>query len=109
MRLLFDENLSPALVAMQGAEFASQHVSQIGLARSPDSSVWERARADGLTIVSKDADFHQRCLTQRGGPQVIWIRRGNCTTADVAAILRAAKDVIAAFAADGDATFLVLE
>ena len=79
MKLLFDENVSPRLVA--------------GLS---DVSV------------SKDSDFHQVSFVRGPPPKVIWIRRGNCTTADIEALLRSNQTGILAFAAEADAAFLAL-
>jgi len=41
-----------------------------------DAAVWAYALARGLTIVSKDADFHQRSFLHGAPPRAIWIRRG---------------------------------
>lgn len=41
-------------------------------------------------------------------PKVIWIRVGNCSTADVARLLRFRADELRAFAAQSEATFLAL-
>ena len=79
MKLLFDENVSPRLVA---------GLSDVG--------------------VSKDSDFHQVSFVRGPPPKVIWIRRGNCTTADIEALLRSNQTGILAFAAEADAAFLAL-
>jgi hypothetical protein len=42
-----------------------------------DSAIWDYAAANGLTIVSKDADFSDRALlANAGGPKVIHVRVG---------------------------------
>ena len=41
-------------------------------------------------------------------PKVIWVRLGNCTTADVARLLRFRHQQIEAFVAHPDAAFLAL-
>lgn len=61
----------------------SVHVRDAGLARAADAAVREYARDRGLTIVSKDSDFRQASFVWGPPPKVIWIRRGNCTTADI--------------------------
>jgi predicted nuclease of predicted toxin-antitoxin system len=38
----------------------SVHVRDVGLASTDDAAVWEYAKENALTIVSKDGDFHQR-------------------------------------------------
>lgn len=41
-------------------------------------------------------------------PKVIWIRRGNCTTADIEALLRSNRAGILAFGTEVETAFLVL-
>lgn len=87
----------------------SVHVSAVGLARADDTAVWEYAARHGLTIVSKDADFHQLSFLRGAPPKVVWIRRGNCSTRDVEAILRGHSQDLIVFAASEDAAFLILD
>ena len=48
MKLLYDENLSPALVAQLADAYpGSAHVDQLGLGRADDIEVWKRAKNDG--------------------------------------------------------------
>lgn len=42
-----------------------------------DAQVWSHAKREGLTIVSKDADFSERVLIEAPPPRVIHIRLGN--------------------------------
>lgn len=89
MKLLFDENLSPRLVAELSAEFpGSVHVHDVGFGAAPDSAVWEYARDNGFVIVSKDSDFADLSVLYGAPPKIIWIRRGNCSTAAISALLR---------------------
>jgi predicted nuclease of predicted toxin-antitoxin system len=89
VKLLFDHNLSPALASrLQDIYSGSNHVYRLGLDQAPDTEVWEHARQAGFLIVTKDADFGDLCLLQGFPPKIIWIRRGNCKTADIEAILR---------------------
>lgn len=39
-------------------------------------------------IVTKDSDFSDLCILLGFPPKVIWIRRGNCSSRDIEAILR---------------------
>ena len=109
MKLLFDQNLSPRLVALLSAEFpGSFHVRDLGMAKSSDSVLWAYAAAKGFGIVSKDADFQHRALLRSHPPKVIWIRLGNCSTAAVAALLRIRLSEILTFDADPSESFLAL-
>lgn len=89
MKLLLDHNLSPALVDRLGDIYpGSNHVDRLGLDQVPDTEVWERARHENFLIVTKDADSSDLALVRGFPPKVIWIRRGNCKTADIEAMLR---------------------
>lgn len=84
MKLLFDQNLASRLVILLVDLYPkSQHVRDVGLARADDISVWDYAKQNAMTIVSKDGDFHQRSFVYGQPPKVIWIRRGNCSTATI--------------------------
>ena len=89
MRLLLDQNLSPWLIDLLADLYpGSQHVRSVGLGAANDEQVWSYAARDGLAIVSKDTDFLQRSFLFGGRPKVIWIRLGNCSTDDLARLLR---------------------
>ena len=89
MRLLFDQNLSPRLVQrLRHLYPGSAHLQDLGLDRAKDREMWAYTRDEGFVVVSKDADFQALCETLGVPPYVIWIRRGNCSTAEVEALLR---------------------
>jgi predicted nuclease of predicted toxin-antitoxin system len=109
LKLLFDENLSPALVRLLAEEFpGSAHVHAAGLRSKRDTTVWEYAKLHGLCIVSKDADFQHRSFLLGHPPKVIGIALGNCSAARVALMLRESLLIIARFEADHEASFLIL-
>jgi predicted nuclease of predicted toxin-antitoxin system len=84
MKLLFDENLSHKLTGRLVDLFPdSVHVREIGLKAADDLVVWEYAKKNDLMIVSKDSDMHQRSFMFGHPPKVVWVRLGNCSTADV--------------------------
>ena len=89
MKLLFDHNLSPRLIkSLVDIYPESNHVYPLGLDRVDDKEIWEYARREGFLIVTKDADFSDLCMLLGLPPKVIWIRRGNCQTAAIEAMLR---------------------
>lgn len=47
-----------------------------------DAQIWEHAKANDLTIISKDSDFSQRILLAQPPPKVIHIRFGNLKMKD---------------------------
>jgi predicted nuclease of predicted toxin-antitoxin system len=109
MKLLFDENLSHKLAWLLEDLFPnSTHVRTVGLEMSEDPLVWEYAKENGLVLVSKDADMHQRSFLFGHPPKVVWIRLGNCSTSDVEKLLRKNIAAIKAFHEDDYASFLSL-
>src|SRR5438552_947510 len=109
MKFLVDENLSPKLVRLLADLFPeSIHVRDVGLGRASDSTVWQYAIEHGLTIVSKDEDFHHLSFLRGAPPKVIGINTGNCSTKIVAQLLRERCKQIQIFEADATASFLLL-
>lgn len=109
MKLLFDENLSPKLAGLLADLFPdSVHVRDASLKAADDLVVWEYAKNNDLMIVSKDSDMHQRSFVFGYPPKVVWVRLGNCSTADVEKLLRKNFAAIKAFYEDDYASFLSL-
>jgi predicted nuclease of predicted toxin-antitoxin system len=109
MKLLFDQNLSHRLVRTLADVYPDcQHVRNVGLRDASDTQVWNYARSNGYTIVSKDSDFYQRSLAIGFPPKVIWVRLGNCTTTAIEELLREHAVTVEQFEVDAIATFLVL-
>ena len=94
---------------MVAPEFpGSCHVRDFGLARVPDERVWEFARSSGRLIVTKDVDFNERSILYGHPPKVIWIRRGNCSTREIATLLTSQHAEIIRFHGDDSASVLEL-
>jgi predicted nuclease of predicted toxin-antitoxin system len=109
MRLLLDHNLSRRLLARLADIFPdATHVALIGLERANDDAVWTYALTHDCVIVTKDADFSELSVRRGSPPKVIWLRIGNCTTDQIAAMLRHHHHTIVAFQADPDAGILSL-
>ena len=109
MRLLFDEQLSEELSLLLRDVFPdSLHIRQIGAGGAPDFTVWQLARDRGCLLVTKDEDFHRLSILRGAPPKVVWLRLGNCTTEDVARLLRQHVGDLQAFAEQAEATFLEL-
>lgn len=109
MRLLFDQNLSPRLVDLLSDFYpGSVHVQMAGLDRAPDETVWNHAKEHGFIIVTKDTDFHERSIIAGAVPKIVWIRRGNCSTALIEQILRRHRDDIQRLSDDNEISYLVL-
>ena len=109
MRLLFDENLSPRLPGLLADLFpGSLHVRDVGMKATDDPVVWEYAKGNGLMIVSKDMDMHDLSLVLGDPPKVVWLRLGNCSTAQVESLLRRVFGIIQLFRDDKDVSLLGL-
>ena len=88
MKLLFDQNLSPKLTERLADVYpGSEHVVDVSLGRALDREVWSHAEQSGLAIVSKDSDFSEMSVLRGFPPNVVWIRRGNCSTAEIEEML----------------------
>ena len=109
MRLLFDENLASRLTHdLVDLYPDSAHVLSLGLAGASDRDIWNRAATEGFVLVTKDEDFHRLSVLIGPPPKVIWIRLGNCATADIARLLRFRADEVRAFTRQTEAAFLAL-
>jgi predicted nuclease of predicted toxin-antitoxin system len=86
----------------------SAHVSGAGLVAAHDRQIWMYAAANGLVLVTKDEDFHRLSVLHGAPPKVVWIGLGNCSTDDVARLLRARHREIVQFVEHPEATFLAL-
>lgn len=106
MRLLLDQNLSPRLIDVLADLYPD--VRNEGLRDADDDAVWAYAAGHGFAIVSKDADFHQRSFVFGQPPKVIWIRLGNCSSDEVADLLRAHHADLLRFEQSEFASFLAL-
>lgn len=109
MRLLIDENLSERLVAHLADCFAgSLHVRSAGLLGGKDGDIWNHAKDAGFTILTKDTDFQARSMLNGAPPKVILVRLGNCTTRNVEIVVRNSVEAIERFAAEPDASLLII-
>jgi predicted nuclease of predicted toxin-antitoxin system len=109
MKLLLDENLSDRIVAeILDLYPDSIHVKSPNLIHTDDALIWTYAQRHGYTIVSKDADFHQRSLVLGHPPKIIFLRVGNCPTRYLIELLRSNYILLTAFQADSATSILVL-
>ncbi|BAP55654.1 hypothetical protein THII_1357 [Thioploca ingrica] len=81
---LVDVNLPYRFGLWAGPEYL--HVKNLGETWT-DSQIWQYAQAQGVTIISKDADFSERILLHEPPPRVIHIRFGNLKMRDFHQIL----------------------
>jgi predicted nuclease of predicted toxin-antitoxin system len=80
VKFLIDAQLPIALARhLRGTGHDAIHVADIALADADDTPNWQRAIREKEIIVSKDEDFAVRRILATSGPQVIWLRLGNCS------------------------------
>ena len=109
MKLLFDQNLSPRLARLLAAEVpGSEHVRDVGLAAAAAPVIWAHAATQGFVVVSKDTDFRRRARLYGHPPKVLWVRLGNCSTAEAEVSPRSHLAAILAFEAGPLASSLAL-
>lgn len=107
MKLLLDQNLSRKLVRQIEEAFPdSCHLTAVLPEASTDKDIWLFAEANDFVIVTKDDDFEQRSVLLGHPPKVIWIRLGNCRTADVVSLLLNSEKIIHAFGDDQEKSIL---
>ncbi len=110
MKLLLDNNLSPKLIAQLASLYPdANHVALLGLESASDLEVWNYARQNGYCLVSKDSDFNELLVSKGFPPKLIWIRLGNCTTAEIATLLQTHYEMIMGFSSDVSAGLLELQ
>jgi predicted nuclease of predicted toxin-antitoxin system len=109
MKLLFDQNLSPKLVQKLADLFpGSIHTEPLGCGLDSDSGIWDFAKSEGFTIVTKDGDFAD-ILSARGfPPKVVLVQLGNCSTDAVEAALRSDQNAIKELDVRRDKGLLIL-
>ena len=109
MRLLFDEQLAEELCELLRDAFPeSRHVRLLAGGGASDDRVWQLALTHQCVLVTKDEDFHRLSVLRGAPPKVVWIRIGNCTTAEIAALLLECRSDIHRFIDQNEATFLEL-
>lgn len=103
MKLLFDQNLSFKLCGRLADLFPdSDQVRSAGLESADDRVIWDFAKANAFTIVSKDSDFADMAALYGSPPKVIWLRCGNEPTDVIERKFREHADSLIAFEKDDD-------
>jgi predicted nuclease of predicted toxin-antitoxin system len=109
MKLLLDENLPRSLAKALEAQFpGTVHVAHVDLLKAADDVVWNYARENNFSIMSKDRDFADRSDVFGPPPKVVWIRIGNCSVQQLAAAIHASGPEIEEFLSDEHAGLLVI-
>lgn len=76
--------MPPALARfLAGAGHRADHVVDLNLGSAKDGAIWNYALAEGAVVVTKDQDFVHLATLRAHGPQVLWVRLGNTSRAEV--------------------------
>lgn len=109
MKLLVDENLPPRLVHDLADLFPqSAHVSSVGLDSSPDPIIWQYAKTNGFTFLTKDKDFASLGFAWGAPPQVILLQTGNSSTVELVEMIRKNAVRFSDFESDARRSLLIL-
>ncbi|HOO85035.1 MAG TPA: DUF5615 family PIN-like protein [Prolixibacteraceae bacterium] len=103
MKFLFDQNLSPKLASHFRKHCdLSKHLMDISLDFARDMLVWEYAKSNDFTIVTKDSDFNNMVSLFGFPPKVVLIRRRNCSTKLIQSLLEKHLEEIRLFISDNE-------
>lgn len=81
MNFLVDAQLPPALARwIDGQGHRATHILEMGLQAADDAAIWERAQGEKSVIIRKDEDFVDHWLLSAEPVQLVWIRKGNCSS-----------------------------
>jgi predicted nuclease of predicted toxin-antitoxin system len=110
MKLLIDRMLSHRLERHLEPHFpGTEHVDKTQRTDAEDMEVWEYARDNGFTILTKDADFLEISGKQGWPPKLIKLNIGNCSTPEVVKLLTSRKGKIEEFHEDKEAGLMQME
>jgi predicted nuclease of predicted toxin-antitoxin system len=76
--------------------------------REDDRAIWNYAKANGFTIVSKDADFINLSFLYGAPPKVIYLELGNCPTNSVEQTLPDNLELVCEFEQSDEKSCLTL-
>ncbi len=106
-KLLFDNNISHRVLPRIANIFAdSTHVMLEKLDEASDLEVWEFAKANNYTIVTKDSDFNDLVIFKGIPPKVIWLKIGNCKVVEIEKILKEYEQTIKVFLDEEESAIL---
>lgn len=109
MKLLIDRMLSYRLIRYLEPHYpGTEHVDRSHKINAGDNEIWNRARRDGFTIVTKDGDFLEIWEKEGWPPKVIKLNLGNCSNEEAAELLIQNKDKVEQFHEDDERGLLEL-
>ena len=78
---MIDNRLPPALALhLTTRGYLASHVADVVLDAADDRTIWAYAVSNACVVVNKDEDFFYLAVGDPSGPQLVWVRLGNCRT-----------------------------
>ena len=89
MIIWIDAHLSPAIATWITMTFGITAIAlrDIGLRDAEDPEIFEKAKAQGVILMTKDSDFVDLVDRLGSPPQIIWLTCGNTSNAELRRIL----------------------
>lgn len=110
MKLLIDRMLSRRLEQFLETHYpGTEHADRTQKEDAEDAEIWEYARNNGFTILTKDADFLELAERQGWPPKLIKLNLGNCSNEEVTELLITRKQEIREFHANEERGLLLLK
>ena len=99
MKILLDENLSWRIIKQLMPFFTEVvHASELKIIQpANDISIWNYAKKNGFTIISKDDDFEKIVLLRKAPPKLIYLKTFNLDTNKLVDLILENKDKIIEF------------
>jgi predicted nuclease of predicted toxin-antitoxin system len=99
VKLLLDENLSWRMIKQLTPFFAEVvPVSESKIIQPADDiSIWNYAKKNGFTIISKDDDFEKIVLLRKAPPKLVYLKTYNLDTKKLVDLILENKDKIIEF------------
>ncbi|WP_425609284.1 DUF5615 family PIN-like protein [Thalassobacterium maritimum] len=86
----------------------AHHLRFYHLEHCSDSEIWEFAKQNGYSIVTKDSDFHQRSLVYGAPPKVVWFKLKNSARSMEEEFCRSSLEPIRSFLEETTSSLLIL-
>jgi len=89
MIIWIDAHLSPAIATWITMTFGITAIAlrDLGLRDAEDPEIFEKAKAQGVILMTKDSDFVDFVDRLGSPPQIIWLTCGNTSNAELRRIL----------------------
>lgn len=101
MKFLIDNNLSfKPVLPLQTAFPDTCHVRDVLALDIDDFAVWNFAKTNGYTLLTKDNDFDERVQLMGCPPKLVHLLCGNRPTLYILNLILLRKEIIAAFIED---------